>query len=64
MVVHGVSCVFVVVFIVIFCLPYELPAAADTMNYSCLISGGLSIFIGVLWLWKRRHGYEGPRVLV
>ena len=62
--VHSVSCAFIAAFVVIFCFPYTMPVAADNMNYSSLITGGLSIFIGILWLWKRNHGYEGPHVLV
>lgn len=61
--VHVVSCAYILAFIVIFCFPYELPVTAQNMNYSCLITGGLTLCVGVLYLWKRKHGYKGPRVL-
>lgn len=31
-----------------------------SMNYSCLIWGGLTLLVGLWWLLRARHGYEGP----
>jgi hypothetical protein len=47
----------------IYCFPYSLPAAASNMNYSCLITGGLTIFAYCWWLWRRGR-YIGPQALV
>ena len=61
--VHGISCSYIAVFIVIFCFPYVLPVEASNMNYSCVILGGLTIFISFFWMYKGRKGYQGPQAL-
>ena len=61
--VHGLSCLYIAVFIVIFCFPYTLPAKASNMNYSSLILGGLTILISIIWIFKGRRGYKGPQAL-
>lgn len=43
--VSAISCLYIVTFIVIFCFPFSLPVDALTMNYSSLITGGLTIFV-------------------
>lgn len=64
MAVHGVSCAYMLAFIVVFCFPFKVPVDAENMNYSCLIVGGLTLFVALLWAWKRKmRGYESPRVL-
>jgi choline transport protein len=60
----GVVCAYIIVFNVIYCFPYALPVNAQTMNYSCLMAGGLTIFVSAWYLWKRSHGYVGPRVVL
>jgi choline transport protein len=62
--VMGTACAYIIVFNVIYCFPYALPVNAQTMNYSCLMSGGMTIFVSVWYLWKRTHGYVGPRVVL
>lgn len=61
-VVNSIVCVYIVAFIVIFCFPYALPVDAATMNYSCLITSGLSIFVALFWFWRRGE-YEGPKAV-
>jgi hypothetical protein len=61
-VVNAVVCVYIVAFIVIFCFPAALPFNAATMNYSCLIAGGLTVFVGAFWFW-RQGDYEGPKAV-
>jgi choline transport protein len=63
-VVSGLACAYIIVFNIIYCFPYALPVDAETMNYSCLMAGGLTIFVMVWYLWKRNHGYVGPHVLL
>ena len=60
---NGISCVYIIVFVVIFCFPYALPVDASSMNYASLITGGLTIFVGLWWLWRGRRGYRGPKVI-
>ncbi|KAI9874448.1 MAG: hypothetical protein M1830_009735, partial [Pleopsidium flavum] len=61
--VNGIACSYIVVFIVIYCFPYSLPVRAGSMNYSCLITGSLTIFVAVWWTWVGRRGYTGPKAL-
>ncbi|KAF8856355.1 putative choline transport protein [Acephala macrosclerotiorum] len=61
-VVNAVSCVYIVVFVVIYCFPYSMPVTAQNMNYACLITGSMTIFSGVWWVLGRR-GYVGPQAL-
>ena len=61
-IVGGIACTYIILFNVTFMFPYALPTNAQTMNYSCVMSGGLTIIVGVWYLWKRSHGYVGPKV--
>ena len=61
--VHCMSCLYIAIFIVIFCFPYTLPVQASNMNYSCLIFGGLTILVSIIWIFKGRKGYSGPQAL-
>lgn len=61
--IHGMSCLYIAIFIVIFCFPYTLPVQASNMNYSCLIFGGLTILVSIIWIFKGRRGYSGPQAL-
>lgn len=58
-IVNGISCLYIIVFIVIFCFPFSLPVSAATMNYASLMTGGLSLFVAALWFWRRKD-YKGP----
>jgi choline transport protein len=59
-VVNCLTCLYIAAFVVIFCFPFALPVDAQNMNYSCLITGGLTLFVAGFWAWRRK-GYEGPR---
>ena len=59
-IVNGVSVLYIVAFIVVFCFPFALPVTAKTMNYACLITGGLSVFVAAFW-FVRRGSYVGPQ---
>lgn len=48
--VHGWACAYMVVWYVIYCLPYSLPTDAQGMNYSVLILGGLTVLVGLRWM--------------
>lgn len=58
-----IACVYIVIFMVIFCFPYYLPTTAGTMNYASLITGGLSIFVAA-WYFIGCRAYTGPPALV
>ena len=63
-VMHSITCIYIVVFIVVFCFPYTLPVSASSMNYSCLILGGSTIFITLWWFWISSRGYRGPQDVI
>ncbi|KAF3760375.1 hypothetical protein M406DRAFT_52836 [Cryphonectria parasitica EP155] len=60
-VVNGLSCAYLMIWFVIYSFPYYLPTDAASMNYSCLIWGGLTVLVGLWWLLGARKGYEGPK---
>lgn len=60
-VVNGLSCAYLLAWFVIYAFPYYLPTDAKSMNYSCLIWGGLTILVGLWWVGGARKGYEGPK---
>ena len=62
--VMGIASAYIIVFNVIYCFPFALPVNAQTMNYSCLMAGGITILVSLWYLWKRNHGYIGPRVVL
>lgn len=61
--VNGIACVYIGVFVVIFCFPYVLPVTALNMNYACVIAGGVSVAAGCWWLIKGKT-YVGPQAVI
>ncbi|KAF4555697.1 Amino acid permease-like protein 15 [Elsinoe fawcettii] len=59
-IVNIISCLFIVVFDILFCFPFAVPFDATTMNYSSLLAGGLTILVAVFWFWKQKT-YVGPK---
>jgi len=57
--VNGIASLYIIAFVLIFCFPFSMPVSAMTMNYTSLITGGCSLFVGAFWFW-RRGDYEGP----
>lgn len=44
-------------------LPSDVPVTnAETMNYSCVVCGGIWLFISLYWLIDARKWYRGPRM--
>ena len=62
-IVNGISCAYIIVFIIIFCFPFAMPVDAATMNYASLITGGLSLFVLAFW-FVRQKDYVGPKQVV
>lgn len=58
--VNAIASGYMIVWFVFYCLPLSLPVNAQNMNYSCLIWGGLTMLLGIWWLWKGHKGYQGP----
>ncbi|GJD00763.1 amino acid permease [Colletotrichum higginsianum] len=58
--VNGFACAYMSVWFVIYCFPYALPTDAQSMNYACVIWGGLTAFVALWWFLGARKGYEGP----
>jgi choline transport protein len=58
--VNIISCLYIIVFVVIYCFPYSLPVTAVNMNYACLITGSMSIF-AALWWFVKGGNYVGPK---
>jgi choline transport protein len=62
LIVLGVASAYIIVFDVIYMFPYSMPFDAETMNYSCVMVGGITILLALGYFWKRKHGYIGPQV--
>ena len=61
-VVNIMSCLYIIVFVVIYCFPYSMPAEPVNMNYACLITGSISIF-AALWWFVKGGKYAGPKAM-
>ncbi|KZF19445.1 choline transport protein [Xylona heveae TC161] len=61
--VNIIACVYMMVFMVLYCFPYAMPATADNMNYSSLVTGGFTIFIAIWWFLGSKN-YTGPMVVL
>jgi hypothetical protein len=59
-VINILSCIYIIAFAIIFCFPFALPTNAASMNYASLMTGGLTIFVAINWLFHMRS-YEGPK---
>ena len=59
--VNTISCAYIVVSIVVFCFPYSVPTTAQSMNYTSVMTVGLSALVGVWWLVQGKR-YTGPQV--
>ncbi|KAK5123578.1 hypothetical protein LTR85_002616 [Meristemomyces frigidus] len=58
----GIACAYIIVFDVIYMFPYVYPVDVLTMNYACVMVGGITVLLTAWYIWKRTHGYEGPNV--
>ncbi|KAK5019804.1 amino acid/polyamine transporter I [Cryomyces antarcticus] len=56
----GVASAYIVVFNVVYCFPFALPASPANMNYSALMVGGITVLLTAGYVWKRTRGYVGP----
>ncbi|TVY12837.1 Choline transport protein [Lachnellula arida] len=51
--VNTFSCLYLIVFIVIFCFPATLPVSTENMNYASVIVSGFTLIAAVWWMVKR-----------
>ncbi|KAK2775257.1 hypothetical protein FQN52_004040 [Onygenales sp. PD_12] len=61
-VVNAIASAYMMVFIVIFSFPFAMPVTAADMNYTSLITWGLTIFVA-LWWFVRKGDYVGPKAV-
>lgn len=59
-VLNTVSCIYIVVFFVIYCFPYSLPVEAGNMNYTSVIICGLALVVSIWWIVHGRRNFKGP----
>jgi choline transport protein len=59
-IVNAVARLYMAAFIVIFCFLFSLSVTAENMNYTFIITGGLTVISTLFWFWKRKT-YVGPR---
>lgn len=58
--VNAVACIYIVVSFVVYCFPYSLPTSVESMNYTSVITFGLTVLVGLWWLAHGRENYNGP----
>lgn len=56
------ACLFIVFTVIIYCLPYGLPATVPTMNYNSVILVGCLFITACWWMVHGRRTYEGPKL--
>ncbi|KAG6012443.1 hypothetical protein E4U41_005328 [Claviceps citrina] len=61
--VNVVCVVWILLALVIFCMPVTLPAEAATMNYASVVFAGFAAVAVVWYLVYARHNFRGPPVL-
>ena len=60
--VNIVACLYMIVFFVIYCFPYNMPVTPELMNYSSVIIVGLAVAVSFWWLFAARRIYKGPEL--
>lgn len=63
-IVASIACLYMIVWIPIYCFPFAVPFDETTMNYSSAMVGGCTILLGGWYAWIRNRGYVGPRRLI
>lgn len=64
-IVMGTACAYILLFNVLYMFPYSYPVAnAEAMNWTSVIFTGITVLLALGYLWKRSHGYVGPRVVM
>ncbi|KAF2741661.1 hypothetical protein M011DRAFT_522600 [Sporormia fimetaria CBS 119925] len=58
------SCLFRIVFTVIYCFPPVMPFDVTSLNWSPVMFSGSTLLVPVWWFCVRNKGYTGPGVLL
>lgn len=61
-VVNLLACGYMTVWIFFYCFPYTKEFTLESMNWSSLMVGGLTVLVGIWWLCIQRR-YKGPAIL-
>ncbi|KAI1613406.1 putative amino acid permease [Exophiala viscosa] len=61
-VINAISCLWVAVYVVIFCLPVFVPPTVNDMNYLSPVAVGIVLLILVAWYGGKRKTFTGPNV--
>jgi choline transport protein len=59
-----IACSYMVIWMVIYCFPFAQPFGPETMNYSSVIVGGLTVAVAAWYIVICRRGYVGPGSVV
>ena len=63
-IVNIASLIYIAVTVVFFCFPFVLPATAQNMNYTSVITVGLMTLVSIWWFVHARKSYRGPQYIV
>ncbi|KAG7001342.1 hypothetical protein G7Y79_00032g066950 [Physcia stellaris] len=61
--VNAVACAYMLGFVGVFLAPFRVPVDARNMNYTVVITGGLTGAVAMMWVAKRKE-YKGPQEVV
>lgn len=60
---NAVACAYMIGFVGVFLAPFRVPVDARSMNYTFVITGGLTGAVAMIWVVKRKE-YKGPQEVV
>lgn len=61
-VINAIAFILIILFNVLFCFPYALPVATETMNYNSVILMGTVTLTTSWWFMHGLRNYPGPKV--
>jgi amino acid transporter len=59
---NTIACAYIVVSFVIYSFPYSLPTNAESMNYTVVITCGMTVLVGAWWVIHGRKNFKGPHL--
>ncbi|ODV82734.1 hypothetical protein CANARDRAFT_204638 [[Candida] arabinofermentans NRRL YB-2248] len=60
--INFLSCVFIAVFTVFFCMPSARPVTAQNMNWAVVVCSGLLLYVAGHWIFFKRKEFTGPTI--
>ncbi|KAK5122246.1 hypothetical protein LTR85_004156 [Meristemomyces frigidus] len=61
-VINATAVAWVIFLDVLYCFPVALPVTAQNMSYVSVVSGGLVLFVIILWFTTKKGVFRGPKV--